>query len=369
VFRGGSFRIARVNGISIEIHFTFLFAIVWGAWQGWAIYHDLIGVGFGILTTILLFGCIFLHELAHAWQAKAFGYNVRKITLLPIGGLADIPPSTPLQELTIAIAGPAINLVLAMIFAGVSLSLNVLDARQWLDAMLLMTPTFSGIVLYLLAVNLSIFVFNMLPAFPMDGGRVLRSMLALITNYLIATRISAWLGRLMAVAMIVAGALGWRYESAAFSPLLIVIGFVVYFGAQEEEIGVRRQWALAHLEVKDVYQEKSETVPPWETLTMPLIARLFKREQPLPVVLDGRVVGMLTYHEARRHLNPSSEITVAHAMRVDFPVLALRDTLLVALKDMGSHNLALLPVVQDDQYCGAISLEDIEQAWRFVTGL
>jgi Zn-dependent protease/CBS domain-containing protein len=376
VFTSGSIRVATLNGIAVEIHFTFLLAILWGAWQGWVQYKGVTGIGFGVLTVLLLFACILFHELAHGWQAKALGLVVRRITLLPIGGLAQLatPPATPLHELMIAIAGPAANLLLAGIFAVAGYFLNAFEARNWVDVLLILTvPSMPGLILYLFSVNLSLFVLNMIPAFPMDGGRVLRSVLALGTNYLLATRISAWLGRLIAAGMVILGIIGWPpagiYPNPFLLPFLIMVGAVVYFGALNEETGVRRQWALARVEVKDIYRTQAETVSPWETLSTTLIANLFKRERPLPVVLDGRIVGLLTYQEARRHLNPTDRVTVAHAMRIDFPVLALRDTLWVALQDMSSHNLPLLPVVDNDLFCGVVSLDDINQAWRFVTGL
>ena len=111
MWRTGSIRIARISGIAIEVHVTFILVIFWGAWQGWSQYGGLIGALYGVLLMILLFGCILLHELGHGLQAHAFGLAVRRITLLPIGGLAQLesPPAYPLHELTIALAGPLVT--------------------------------------------------------------------------------------------------------------------------------------------------------------------------------------------------------------------------------------------------------------------
>jgi Zn-dependent protease len=321
---------------------------------------------------ILLFGCILLHELGHGLQAHAFGLAVRRITLLPIGGLAQLesPPAYPLHELTIALAGPLVNLGLALILITATYLLQPFTISNWIDQAILIffsPPTVTGLLLYLFGANLILFVFNMIPAFPMDGGRVLRSGLALIVDYELATRIAAWIGRVLAVLMSGIGLIGWPPAHIPPNPLMLVLGVMVFFGARQEEFYVRRQRALIRLEVSDLTRPSAEIIAPWDALTGSLVARLFQHDHTLPVLVEGRLVGLLTYQDVRRAYNsgidPSS--TVAHVMRTTFPNLKLSDTLWVALQEMNSFQLAVLPVLENGLFQGVISLDDINRAWQF----
>jgi Zn-dependent protease/predicted transcriptional regulator len=372
VWQTGTIRVARIGGIAVEIHFTFIAVIFWGAWQGWYQYGGITGIGYGILLTLLLFGSILLHELGHGLQARSFGLVVRRIILLPIGGIAQLetPPAYPWQELVVALAGPMVNFGLAMIFALIAYVLAPFSLRGWVEyilQMFLSPPSLTGLTLYMVGANLLLFVFNMLPAFPMDGGRVLRAALALAFNYELATRISSWLGRILAAGMALLGLIGWPPARIPPNPLLLIVGAMIFFGAQQEEIYVRRQRALVRVEVHELAQRGTPPLAPWDTITQGLAARLFRHDQTLPVVVEERVVGVLTYHDVRRayrHLR-QTPLTVAHVMRTYFPVLRLSDTLWVALQEMNTYQLAAIPIVENGVYQGIVRLDDINHAWRF----
>ncbi len=371
MWQSGTIRIARISGIPIDIHFTFPLVIVWGAIEGWAQHGStLSGAAYGVIAMLVLFGCVLIHELAHGLQARALGLVVRRVILLPIGGLAQLeaPASRPWHDLLIALAGPMANLILT---AGMGVVLLATDPAALLSpnslTSLASIPSPQNLPLYLFAVNLSLFLFNMLPAFPMDGGRVLRAGMALVTPYVVATRIAAWVGRGLAVLMCLVGMLVLPVLGSPPNPLLAVVGIIVFTGARDEEIYVRRQWALARVEVGQIFQKKIETVSPWDTLTQPLVARLFKYERILPVIVDERIVGLLGYDEAHRFSNRSQSVTVAHAMRTNFPTLRPRDTLWVALQAMTADHLTMLPVVEGNRFRGVVSLDDIDQAWRLAS--
>ena len=372
MWHNGAIRVARLGGIAVDIHLTFGLVILWGAWQGWLQYGGLPGAAYGILAILLLFLCVLLHELGHARQARALGLVVRRVVLLPIGGLASLEtyPAYPRHELVIALAGPLVNLGLAFL-TGVLVSF-LIPPGAWGKHLLLSffsAPTFSSVLLYLLAANVILFLFNMLPAFPMDGGRVLRAGLALVLDYEVATRIAAWLGRLMAVGMAIIGAVGWPPAGVPPSPAMLVIAIVIFLGARHEELYVRRQRALVRVEVGDICQRSVETTAPWQVVTTGLIRKLFRYEGAMPVVVDGRLVGLLTYQDVQRGMrryNSNSKVTVAHLMRTEFPVLKLRDTLWVAFREMDSFQLPVLPVVEDGVFHGVVNLDDINHAWRFV---
>jgi Zn-dependent protease/CBS domain-containing protein len=370
VWQTGSIRVGRIGGIAVDVHITFGLAILWGAWQGWFQYGSLMGAGYGILLVVLLFLCILLHELGHGLQARAFGIVARRITLLPIGGLAqlDSPPAYPGHELLIALAGPLVNLALALALGFLAFVIQPFTLARWIDEalrLLLQPPSAAGLLFYLVGANLTLFLFNMIPAFPMDGGRVLRSGMALVVDYELATRLAAWLGRILALAMGILGLIGWPPAAIPPNPLLALVGLMVFFGAQHEETYVRRQRALVRVEVGEIANRNVDTLSPWDPITTRLAARLLRHEKAIPVVVEGRVVGLLTYQDLRRLRGEGQKLTVAHAMRSQFPALRPRDTLWVALQEMHSFQLAALPVVDGGILEGVIALDDIHHAWRF----
>jgi len=365
VRRSGTFRFAKIGEVAIDIHLSSALAILSGAWAGWMLYGSLSGAAYGVLAILLLFTCLLLHELAHGLLAHMLGLATNSITVLPVGLLLEIPPALPRQEIVIAMVGPLINLVSGTALAILTYNVLSLDLfspeAMWVHVLV---PTPSTILLYLIVVNFLLGAFNMLPAFPMDGGRILRAGLALVFDYVTATRIATRLGRTLAVVMGLIGLIGFPPMRIPPDLFLVIVAGIVYFGAHREEVHVRQQHALVHIEVGDIYQGFAETISPWAVITKELATYLFKHEQVLPVVIDNRLVGILTYQEARKALEQGNPITAAHVMCTDFPVLQLRDTLWVALKVMNSSQLARVPVVDEGLFRGVINLDDIERAWR-----
>lgn len=226
-----SYKVGSVFGIDVKLHPTFLILLAFLALldlatgAGWRVV-----VG-GLFFTIAYFGIILLHELGHALMARQFGIRTFDIILLPIGGLARLEriPEQPLQELAVAIAGPMVNLVLAGIFA--------LLAGVWLGGV--WHPPFSwlgrGLFEQMVWVNLVLFGFNLLPAFPMDGGRVLRALLTIPLGRVRATRVAATVGKGMALLFALVGVI--------FQPMLIMIAFFVWTWAEKEARMVEDQAA------------------------------------------------------------------------------------------------------------------------------
>jgi stage IV sporulation protein FB len=218
-----SLKVLRVAGIDVRMHFTFLLFL---AWIGYAHYQEggAPAAVQGVLFISLLFGCVLLHEFGHAIAARAFGIHTPDITLLPIGGVARLErmPDKPWQELVVAAAGPAVNVVIALVLLlGLGISGSLFDLGQMLHH-----PQVS-VAVKLASFNIVMMLFNLLPAFPMDGGRVLRALLAMVTNYVRATQVATRLGQVMALGL---GAWGLFSNN----PLLIFIAFFVYLGAAQE---------------------------------------------------------------------------------------------------------------------------------------
>ncbi|NBS52873.1 MAG: hypothetical protein EBS96_09730 [Spartobacteria bacterium] len=214
-----SYRIARIAGIDVKIHITFLLLLAYfgvSDWRDGGAYQGVLSMAF----ILLLFLCVLLHEFGHAMAGRHYGIRTPDITLLPIGGVARMQaiPEKPWQEFVIAVSGPAVNVAIAGgLWVVLFLFPNLLDKAH---------PVSSEILPNLMTINLALLAFNMIPAFPMDGGRVLRALLAMKLNYLKATKIAARTGQAFAAGFVLVG-LGWN-------PMLIFIGLFVFTAARQE---------------------------------------------------------------------------------------------------------------------------------------
>jgi Zn-dependent protease len=216
-----SIKIATIFGIEVRIHVTFFLVL---AWIGLVYYQTagLSGAIQGVLFMLVLFGCVLLHEFGHALAAREFGIQTPDITLLPIGGVARLSriPDKPWQELVVAIAGPLVNVVIAA-----ALTFAIHGSTEILQIDRLENPRIE-LLDALRSINVMLVLFNMIPAFPMDGGRVLRSLLAMVMPYTLATQIAAWIGQGLAVVFAIFGLRGNFF--------LIFIAFFIFVGAQQE---------------------------------------------------------------------------------------------------------------------------------------
>ncbi|MGA8481364.1 MAG: site-2 protease family protein [Chthoniobacterales bacterium] len=216
-----SLKVASVAGIEVRIHLTFLLFLAW-IWFSYYQVAGLPGAVQGVLFILSLFACVLLHEFGHAFAARAFGIATPDITLLPIGGVARLTriPDKPWQELVVAIAGPLVNVVIAAALIFVVHRSAELEQLQYLES-----PRVE-LLSKLASVNVMLVLFNLIPAFPMDGGRILRALLAMTLPYAQATQIAAWIGQGLAVVFGIFGLFG--------NPLLIFIAFFIFAGAQQE---------------------------------------------------------------------------------------------------------------------------------------
>ena len=217
-----SLKATRIAGIDVYIHFTFFLLLAWVAFIHWKQTGSIGATLVGVLFILSIFACVVFHELGHALAAKKYAIRTRDIILLPIGGVARLEkmPDKPVQELWVALAGPAVNVGIA---AALAVYLYVSNSFSPVDQSTMTTAPFLERIL---SVNIFLVLFNMIPAFPMDGGRVLRALLAMRLAYTRATRISANLGQGIALLF---GIFGLFYN-----PLLLFIAFFVWIGAAQE---------------------------------------------------------------------------------------------------------------------------------------
>jgi Zn-dependent protease len=289
-----SWRIVTIFGIDIKIHLTFVFALAWGGflWSN----GDLLGALYGVFLTLVLFVIVVLHELGHSLVAQRYGIAVYDIVLLPIGGVARLGgmPDKPAQELWVALAGPAVNLALALItgpllLGGMALR-NLTGAAVYRGMPAVTSPGWLNFVAFLLMVNVSLFLFNMLPAFPMDGGRALRALLAMKLSYRRATLVAVVGGRLFAVLFGVVGILTGNI-------FLTVVALFIFTGAGTEGQDTREPAPASMAAVTDGPMAGAQLpVLLADTPAHLAFDRLLRSPYPVLAVVDngGQFVGVVT---------------------------------------------------------------------------
>ena len=296
-----SFRLLSVRGIPVRVHATFLLILVWAAYIGLNTRADagwVRGVAFMVTLTLLLFACVVLHELGHSLVAQVFGIEVQDITLLPIGGMARIKrmPQRPLEEFVMAAAGPAVNILLALLLAGVLLiwigpaRVPQLAASPVRLEQLLFGSSVQSLLLMLLFNNVMLALFNLIPAFPMDGGRLVRAVLAAFMPFGRATQAASWLGQGVAVVMGIAALL----IPSFFLGLVAVFVFVGAWGERQTAVSTGR---LAGLRVRTAMQPIGAYLHPLDSLGE-AAGRVATLPQAGYLVVDaGRLIGILSRHD------------------------------------------------------------------------
>ncbi|MGE5602638.1 MAG: site-2 protease family protein [Nitrososphaerales archaeon] len=274
----------------MKIHATFILALLWGAfiWGG----GQASGLAYGAFLTLALFAIVLAHEFGHAIAAQRYGVKVQDIVLLPIGGVARLNrmPDKPSQELVVALAGPAVNLAMALLLAPLLVLGMLVEMRAGSSFALpaIARPGLLNLAAFLVVINISLLVFNMVPAFPMDGGRVLRALLALKLPYGRATGIAANVGRLFALGFGLFAILTGNFS-------LALVAMFVFFGAGAELQDVNQRESLRGLMVSEVVDSHAPVFP----ASLPAFTafeRLVRSPYPAVAVVDdaGRFIGVVT---------------------------------------------------------------------------
>jgi Zn-dependent protease/CBS domain-containing protein len=255
-----SLRLGSISGIDIRVHFTFALLLAAAASQ-LADKQGARGALWGILVVVSLFACVVLHELGHSLVAQRFGVAVREIVLLPIGGMARLlsEPKKPLHELLIAIAGPLVNVFIAIgLFIALGPATFMVSDLAELQSRAFVTPGGRNLLIVLLSGNLTLALFNMVPALPMDGGRVLRAFLSFFVGPVKATNIASIVAQLLAVAL---GLFGLQHN-----PLLVFSALLVFMGAGQERSTARTSALLAELRAGEVCDPQAITFAPGDSV-------------------------------------------------------------------------------------------------------
>jgi Zn-dependent protease/predicted transcriptional regulator len=346
-------KIGRFAGIDVYLHTTFFLMIFWIGITYWIRENSIAAVISGVGFILALFGSVVLHEYGHALTARKFGVKTKNITLYPIGGVASLEriPEKPRQELWVALAGPAVNLVIA---AGLFLWLVVTSTLDLSSGIGLEGGSF---IQRLMITNLALVGFNLLPAFPMDGGRVLRALLAMRLEYTAATQIAASVGQGLAFV--------FGFIGLFSNPFLVFIAFFVWIGAQSEAKMVRMNSALEGVPVSRAMLTNFETLSPDDTLSNVIDHVLNSDQKHFPVVDEGQVVGILAESGLLEGLRKNGEKTyVATVMEKSFKTADSYEMLETAFARLRECTCHTMPVLHNDELVGLVTMDNIGEFIR-----
>lgn len=342
-----SFQIGKLFGIPIRVHVTFLFLLffigILGSREAGAS-----GAIFGMVSIVFIFLCVILHEMGHSLVAVHYGIDVKDIVLLPIGGISRMEeiPEDPKKEITISLVGPMVSFGLAILFfliskaAGQSTSITQLSLFE------------GNLVANLFWINLILGMFNLIPAFPMDGGRVLRGILATGMDSLRATKIAVSVGQVFAIFLFFFGIF--------FNWWMALIAIFIYLGAESEERMVALRATLGKSPVRLAMITDVHTISPDRTVGEVLEKVCHGFQQDFPVVERGEVVGMLTKEAifSALHKHEKSAL-VRDVMQKDFVSTTEDASLSDIFKKMTTQKLSVIPVMRGKELRGMINLEQI----------
>ena len=349
-----SIKLGRFAGIDVFLHVTFvLFLLFIAAAQGMAEGTMRAAVEGGLFFGAV-FLCVLLHEFGHALMARRFGIRTRDITLLPIGGVARLErmPDRPLQELWVALAGPAVNVAIVVLLL---LGLLVTSRGVSPDGLDLAHGSFA---MRLVVVNTMLVLFNLVPAFPMDGGRVLRALLAMKMDYARATRIAATLGQ--GIALVFAGLGLFGLLGGQGNPMLLFIALFVWIGASQEAGAAQFRSALGGARVRDAMLTHYLSLEPLEPLGRAVDLVLAGSQEDFPVVEGRRVVGVLS---RQRLLAGLAEYGRNHpivaVMDREFPVADPLQSLEEVLTSEAGRSRRIVPVLARGELVGLLTWENV----------
>ena len=343
-----SFPVGRIFGIELRVHATFFLLLAWIGVSGY-LAGGLPAAALNLLYIAILFVCVVAHEFGHALVARRFGIRTPDVTLLPIGGLARLErmPQKPMQEVAVALAGPAVNLA---IFAVLALIFGLGSAATPLTELSL-----AALPAQIAVLNLVLALFNLLPAFPMDGGRVLRALIATRMDRVRATRAAAAAGQGLAFAM-------GLYGLVSGNPMLVLIAFFIFVSAGAESSDEQMRSVARGLMARDAMITAFEPLAPSDTLEAAAAALIRTTQHEFPVIEPGseQLLGFVTRTALFRALQQEQRPRrVDQIMQKDVPTARLTDGLEAVLGRMDGGAPAVAVLGLDDRVIGYVTRENL----------
>jgi Zn-dependent protease/predicted transcriptional regulator len=347
----GAFKIISIRGIRLYVHWTFLFLIGWVVLVNARMGNDIIQLSWSVMFILAVFACVALHEFGHALMAARFGIKARNIVLLPIGGIASIEkfPDNPRQELAISLAGPLVNIIIA----GLLWLLFLPGTAFWsmpADASIMHGHDFMA---NLFIANLALAFFNLIPAFPMDGGRVLRALLGFKLNYIQATAIAAAVGRIIAIGFIAMGIL-------LMNPFLPIIGIFIIFSAGTEEYYLRLKALVKDIRLNEVLMYDYQSLQTNSTVHE-AADTLMNNHNKYFVLMDGaRPVGSIHRLEIVKAMaDKNYKEPLKNLVKEELEYLDGNTAVDTVLEKLARNDERIFPVMDNDQFVGVVNLSHI----------
>ncbi|MBE0429037.1 MAG: site-2 protease family protein [Thermoleophilia bacterium] len=362
-----SFKIGSAFGIELRMHITFFLIVLFAAYI-WGVLFErgYQGAVYGAALISVLFACVVIHELAHSLMAIHYGGQVSSITLLPIGGVSLLKnmPEDPMKELVVSVVGPMTNVVIGFLLIPLLYLIPDPVGGPWgayADVDLFTGISVQAFISYLLFINFVLAFFNMVPAFPLDGGRVLRSILALKMSYVKATRAAVTIGQIFAFILGITGLLLGAW-------LWIIIAVFIYLGASQEGAGTEMKSILARLKVGQAMAGDVRVLSPEDRLSDVVGVALRTYQEDFPVVSDGRIEGMLTRSGLIKGLHDvGPEASVSEVMTREFPVVRADAPFSEVYVRMNEFGIKAVPVVEDGRLLGMVTMEHLSEVFMLLS--
>jgi Zn-dependent protease/CBS domain-containing protein len=354
--RNWSIPAGRVFGVELRVHLTFFFLLVF-VWLTESAAHGPANAGRGLALVGIIFGSVVLHELGHALVGMRAGTPAKAIILLPIGGVTlldetrqPIEPGvlTWKRDVRIALAGPLVNIIIALVAAGLLFALAP-EIHFWTKP-----SVYSGnLPGSLVWCNLWLALFNLLPAYPMDGGRVLRALFSRRMDSVRATRRAVSIGRAFATVFMLVGMLQPAYV------WLTMIGFFLFIAAQLEERSAVFQSVLETVRLEDIMLTDFATLSPADTLEDALEKAVHSLQDDFPVIRGSDMVGVISKQKILQALRAEGNGYVQAVMNRIFEVAQKKESLASAFRKLTARNLSIIPVVEDQRLVGIVTLQNL----------
>jgi Zn-dependent protease len=351
--RNWSIPAGRIFGVELRIHLTFLFLLLF-VWLTESTSHSPSAAPRGVALVGIVFGCVVLHELGHALASMHAGIPAKAIILLPIGGVTlldetrqpELGAQNWKRDVRIALAGPLVNIVLAFVSASILLAVAP-EIRLW------HTPyvTSANLPRTLVWTNIWLAVFNLLPAYPMDGGRVLRAFFLRSMDSVRATRRAVSIGQAFAMLFMLVGMLSNIW--------LTLIGFFLFIAAQLEERSAVFQSVLETVHLEDIMLRDFATLSPADTLEDALDKAVHSLQDDFPVIRGSDMVGVISRQKILEALRSEGNGYVQSVMNRLFEVAQKKESLASAFRKLNARNLSLIPVVEDQRLVGIVTLQNL----------
>jgi Zn-dependent protease/predicted transcriptional regulator len=352
-----SFPLGRVFGIPIRVHVTFFLLLAFVYWEFSGRSQSRAGGLFAVLLVCIIFTCVVAHELGHSLTARLFGTRTRGIVILPIGGVALLEhiPREAYREILIALAGPVVSVITAGLFLALAAARGCsLDLGSTVIGASPDNLTVCSLLVSLFWINAILAIFNLVPAFPMDGGRVFRGVSSLLFGYEQGTQLASRLGQFLAILFILSGALWLNHWG------LILVGFFIYFGASEEERVARLRSSIEGATVEQAMIRSFQTLSPHDTLLDALAKSVSADQGDFPVLEDGRLVGMAASDRLVEGIKHEGlEAHVATVMAEEFPCASPESDLESLSMEVMRRGRRAIPVLRGGELVGMITWEQI----------